>query len=118
MIDNAEDLDIVMPMYNLLKYSQNYSMTSRSLWNYYRSEVDTVDDYASDGKSFEYKTKIVQKPPERPERPGNEGDTDRPPQTAVPALNFEVTVPLKCLGNFWRFLDLPLIKREIEPDLS
>ena len=70
MIDNAEDLDIVMPMYNLLKYSQNYSMTSGSLWNYYRDEVAAVDDYASDGKSFEYKTKIVQKPPERPERPG------------------------------------------------
>ena len=30
-IDNAEDLDIVMPMYNLLEYSDNYSMTSRSL---------------------------------------------------------------------------------------
>ena len=45
-------------------------MTSGSLWNYYKGEVDAVDDYASDGKSFEYKTKIVQKPPERPERPG------------------------------------------------
>ena len=31
LIDNAEDLDIVMPMYNLLEYSQNYSMTSGSL---------------------------------------------------------------------------------------
>ena len=93
-------------------------MTSGSLWNYYRDEVAAVDDYASDGKSFEYKTKIVQKTPQRPERPGNEGDTDRPPQTAVPALNVEVTILLKCLGNFWRFLDLPLIKREIEPDLS
>ena len=92
-------------------------MTSGSLWNYYRDEVAAVDDYASDGKSFEYKTKIVQKTPQRPERPGNEGDTDRPPQTAVPALNVEVTILLKCLGNFWRFLDLPLIKREIEPDL-
>ena len=36
LIDNAEDLDIVMPMYNLLEYSQNYSMTSGNLWNYYR----------------------------------------------------------------------------------
>ena len=35
-IENAEDLDIVMPMYNLLEYSDNYSMTSESLWNYYR----------------------------------------------------------------------------------
>ena len=37
--DNAEDLDIVMPMYNLLKYNGNYSMTE-NLWNYYRDEVN------------------------------------------------------------------------------
>ena len=36
---NAEDLDIVMPLYNLLGYSDNYSMTSGSLWNYYSDEV-------------------------------------------------------------------------------
>ena len=34
-------------------------MTSGRLWNYYREETDDVDDNASDGKSFEYKTKIV-----------------------------------------------------------
>ena len=33
-IDCAEDLNIVMPMYNFLEYSDNYSMTSGSLWNY------------------------------------------------------------------------------------
>ena len=58
LTDNAENLDIVMPMYNLLEYSQNYSMTSGSLWNYYRDKIDDVDDNASDGKSFEYKTKM------------------------------------------------------------
>ena len=35
-IDNAEDLDVVMPMYNLLEYSKNYRKTTGSLWNYYR----------------------------------------------------------------------------------
>ena len=59
LIDSAEDLDIVMLMYSLLKYSQNCSMTSGSLWNYYRDEIDDVDDNASDGKSFKYGTKIV-----------------------------------------------------------
>ena len=39
-IDNAEDLDIVIPIYNLLEYSDNYSMTSGSLWNYYRQVND------------------------------------------------------------------------------
>ena len=51
LIDNTEDLDIVMRMHNLLEYSQNYSMTSGSLWNYYREEIDDVDDNASDNKS-------------------------------------------------------------------
>ena len=66
---NAENLDIVMPMYNLLEYSQNYSMTSRSLWNYYRDKIDDVDNNASDGKSFRYKTKIIGKTEARPPRP-------------------------------------------------
>ena len=36
LIDNAEHVDIVIPMCNLLKYGYNYSMTSGNLWNYYR----------------------------------------------------------------------------------
>ena len=42
LIDNAEDLDIVMPMYNLLEYSKNYRNTAGSLWNYNRD--DLTDD--------------------------------------------------------------------------
>ena len=38
LIDNAEDLDVVMPMYNLLEYSKNYEKATGSLWNYYREE--------------------------------------------------------------------------------
>ena len=37
-IDNAEDLDVVMPMYSLLEYNKNYKKTTGSLWNYYRNE--------------------------------------------------------------------------------
>ena len=84
MIDNAKDLDIVIPIYNLLEYSQNYSMTSRSLWNYYRYGIGYVDNNASDGKLFEYKTKIVGN---TPERLLNEGDANQPPN--------QVTIPLK-----------------------
>ena len=58
-----QDLDIVMSMYNLLEYSQNYSMTSRSLWNYYRDEINNVNDNASDYKLCKYKTKIEGKTP-------------------------------------------------------
>ena len=37
-IDNAQDIDIVMPTYNLIEYSDNYSKTSESLWQYYKDE--------------------------------------------------------------------------------
>ena len=68
IINNAEDLNIVTPMYNLLEYGDNYSMTSGSFWNYYRDEVN-VDANADNcridssktvtSESFEYKTKII-----------------------------------------------------------
>ena len=41
-VDNAEGFDIVMPMYNLLEYSDDYSMTSGSLWSYYRDKVNNA----------------------------------------------------------------------------
>ena len=58
LIDNTEDLETVMPMYNLLKQNHNYPMKSLSLQNYYRGKIDDVDvnDNASDGKSFQCKT--------------------------------------------------------------
>ena len=37
-IDNAKNLDVVIPMYNLIEYSDNYSKPSGSLWEYYRDE--------------------------------------------------------------------------------
>ena len=43
-IDNAEDLDVVMPMYNLLGYSKNYRKTTGSSWNYYRDEPNSGTD--------------------------------------------------------------------------
>ena len=73
MIDNAKDLEIVMPMYNLLEYTKNYSVTSESLWNHYRDKINDIDDSASDDKSFIYKIKIVGS---TPEKPGNEGDAN------------------------------------------
>ena len=113
-IDNAEDLDIVKSMYNLLEYSDNYSMTSRSLWNYFRDEVIQHDNEnnpagnnrannnkAVTSKSFEHKTKITEIKPDD----GNVIDT-------------EVVVPLKYLSNFCRSLYIPLINFEIELDLS
>ena len=46
-IDNAGDLDVLMPMYNLLEYSKNYRKTTGSSWNYYRDEPNDfpADNY-------------------------------------------------------------------------
>ena len=55
-IDNAQDIDIVMPMYNLIKYSDNYSKTSRSLWQYYRYDPN---DNIRQPESFKSKIKII-----------------------------------------------------------
>ena len=65
LTDNAEDLDIVIPMYNLNEYSENYPKTSGRLWNYYRDELinhtNDNNDFNKNGvksKSFKYKRSI------------------------------------------------------------
>ena len=55
-IDNAQDIDIVLPMYNLSEYSDNYSKTSESLWQYYK--VDLKNNI-TDSESFKFKVKIT-----------------------------------------------------------
>ena len=74
--DNAEDLNIVMPMYNLLEYSDNYSKKPRSLRNYYRDEINYFakennnannfrisNNETTTSKSFYYKEKIIGRMP-------------------------------------------------------
>ena len=68
-IDNVKDIDVVMPMYNLIEHSNNYSKTSGSLWQYYRDQPALTDAgaiknlYADDNKSalFKFKQKITGK---------------------------------------------------------
>ena len=57
-LDNAKDIDIVMPMYNLIEYSDNYAKTSGSLWQYYRDEPN---DNLANSKLFKFKVKITGK---------------------------------------------------------
>ena len=67
LIDNAEDLDVVIPMYNLIECSKNYRKTTGSLWNYYRDEPNNplATNYNADPitntASFKYKTSITGK---------------------------------------------------------
>ena len=56
-IDNAEDLDVVMLVCNLLEYSKNYKKTTGSLWNCYRDQP--INPLSTDSDSFKYKTSIT-----------------------------------------------------------
>ena len=82
-----------MPMYNLFEYSDNYSKTSGSLWQYY---TDDPNDNLTDSESFKSKVKITGKTP-------NNGNTK----------DVEIIVPLKYLSIFWRTLEMPLINCEV-----
>ena len=95
-IDNAEDLDVVKPMYNLLEYSKNYRKTTGGLWNYYRDEPnsDTDDNKIKHSiihsKSFDYKANFMEN-----------GVT----HNNLTKNNIEIVVSLKYLSNFWRNLN-------------
>ena len=105
-INNAEDLDVVMLMYNLLEYSKNYRKTIVSLWNYYREEPS--NPLSSNFKSLKYKTSITGNTYNV--GVGEEGyDTNK-----VGKNETEIVIPLKHLSNFWRSLNIPLINCEVE----
>ena len=102
-VDNAKDLDIVMPMYNLIEYSDNYTKTTGSLWQYCKDIPDGSNNnnailiFAEDNltDSFNFKVKFTGKT-------RNNG-----------TKNVEIMVPLKYLSNFWRTLEIPLIHCEV-----
>ena len=103
-IDNAKYIDIVMPMYNLIKYSNNYSKTSGSLWQYHKdipavnNDGDIVNfNEANATDSFNFKTKTTG-------QTNDDGEMN----------GVEILVPLKYLSNFWRTLEMALINCEIE----
>ena len=60
-IDHSQYIDVLMPMYNVIEYSNNYSKTSGSLWQYYRDELN---DNIENSKSFQFKVKITEKTPD------------------------------------------------------
>ena len=100
--ENANDLDIVMSMYNLIDYSENYSKTSGSFWQYCKdipavninnAIVNFTDHNFTD--SFNFKAEIT----------GQTGDDG--------IKNVEIMVPLVYLSVFWRSLELPLINCEV-----
>ena len=119
LIEDADDLDIVMSMYNLLEYSKNYRKTIGSLYNYYRDELsDDADDKNFDNikvvnsNTFKYKNKII----------GNtynvNAGADGYDVNKNGTQEVELAIPLKYLGNFWRALNIPLISCEVFLELK
>ena len=91
-----------MPMYNLIEYSDNYSKTSGSLWQYckYIPAVNNNNAIVNITKnnltdSFSFKVKMTG-------QTGNDGKK-----------NVEIMVPIKYLSNFWRTLEMSLINCEV-----
>ena len=106
-IDNAKDIDIEMPMYNLIEYSDNYAKTTGSLLQYSkdiqaRNANDEIHHFTEGSltDSFNFKAKITGET-------GNNG-----------TKNVEIMVPLKYLSNFWRTLEMPLINCEVNLNLT
>ena len=114
LIEDADDLDIVMSMYNLLEYSKNYRKTIGSLYNYYRNELsDDADDNNFDNikvvnsNTFKYKNKIT----------GNTYNVDAGTQGYDVNKNGTQEVEL-AIPNFWRALNIPLISCEVSLGLK
>ena len=105
-IDEANHIYIAMPMYNSIEYSDIYSDTSESLWQFKRDEVPannanfTVDNGIQSSQSFEYKATLKGKTADAADGNGF-------------VKNLKIVVPLKYLSNFWRSLEMPLVNFKI-----
>ena len=119
LIEDADDLDIVMPMYNLLEYSKNYRKTIGLLYSYYRDELTNAGNENNfdnrnvvNSEAFKYKNKIT----------GHNYNADAGAQGYDVNKNgkqkIELAIPLKYLGNFWRALNIPLISCEVYLELK
>ena len=106
-VDTAENLDIVMPMYNLIEYSDNYQDSSATLYECKRDEppeANAINDLtANNSSSFKYKISLL---------------GDRNVVGGIVRLNVKVVVPLKYLSNFLRSLEMPLINFKIKLNLT
>ena len=104
-VDTAENLDTIVPMYNLIEYSDNYQDSSAMLYQYKRDEPpdDIANNFTqNNSRSLSYKIKLL----------GN-------PVLAknIARLNVKIVVPLKYLSNFFRVLEMPLINCKVKLSL-
>ena len=101
-VDETDFINITMPMYNLIEYSDNYSDTSGSLWQFKRDEIVNNAYVSNDNApSFKYKASLI-------------GNTEN----NGTKNGVEIAVLLKYLSNFWRSLEMPLINCKVELSLK
>ena len=99
-VDDARHINIAMPMYDLIEYSDNYSDTFGSLWQFKRDEIDVdltvnAQHIPNNLSSFKYKSSFV---------------TNR--------NGVKIVVPLKFLSIFWRSLEMPLNNSKVQLSLK
>ena len=100
-VDDTDFINITMPMYNLIEYTDNYSDTSGSLWQFKRDEiVNNADVSNCNAPSFKYKANLIS-------NTENNGTKN----------GVKIAVPLKYLSNFCRSLEMPLINCKVEISL-
>ena len=114
-VETAEHLDIIMSMYNLIEYSDNYSHSTRSLYQFKRSESlfkrsmndagNPLNVALDNSTSFKYKASLLGK---ATDANGNDRSLK----------NKKIGVPLKYLSNFFRSLEMPLINYKIHLELN
>ena len=107
-IDEANNIYIVMTMYNLIEYSNSYSDTSGSLWQFKRDEVPGGNPNLSinTSQSFKYKAALLGK------------TANAVANTNSSVKEAKIVVPLKYLSNCWRSLEMPLINCKVYLELN
>ena len=97
-VDYADFINITMPMYNLIEYSDNYSDTLGGLWAFKRDEIVDNANVTNDDNapSFKYKANII-------DNTENNGTKN----------GVKIFVQLKYLSNVWRLLEMPLINCKV-----
>ena len=102
-VDYADFINIAIPMYNLIEYSDNYSDTSGSLSDFKKDEIVNNADLTNDDNnpSCKYKASLIT---------NNETDGTK--------MGVKIAVTLKYLSNFWRSLEMSLINCKAELSLK
>ena len=120
-IETTNDLDVIMNMYNLIEYSDNYAESSGTLWQYKRDEQIMIvagnpDNVTENGSSsFKYKSGLLKDLTSR-----DVVANGNPDIAAAHKLfaNAKIVVPVKYLSNVFRSLEMPLVNTKIHLELN